>query len=51
MDRAEAQWQTRTGETEDHKEALEAFVEKRTTVFKGNTCHPRLSEAQIALAI
>jgi 2-(1,2-epoxy-1,2-dihydrophenyl)acetyl-CoA isomerase len=32
---AEAQWQTRTGETEDHKEASKAFVEKRTATFKG----------------
>ncbi|MET0985396.1 MAG: enoyl-CoA hydratase [Steroidobacteraceae bacterium] len=31
---AEAQYQTRTGQTEDHKEAAKAFFEKRKPVFK-----------------
>jgi 2-(1,2-epoxy-1,2-dihydrophenyl)acetyl-CoA isomerase len=32
---SEANGQTRTGETEDHKEAAMAFVERRTPKFKG----------------
>jgi len=36
---SEAARQIRTGETEDHKEAARAFVEKRAPVFKATEAH------------